>query len=48
MVRGVHRFAESGVGVDQRGQVDGRRDLRAARGDFGQRGQPGVGQPEVG
>ena len=46
--RGVHRFAESGVGVDQRGQVGDRRDLRAASGDLGQRGQPDVGQSQVG
>jgi len=46
--RRAHRFAESGVGVDQRGQVGDRRNLRAARGDFGQRGQPDVGQPEIG
>jgi hypothetical protein len=46
--RRAHRLTEPGVGVDQRGQVGDRRDLCAARGDFGQRGQPDVGQPEIG
>ena len=41
---GVHRLAEPGVGVDQRGQVGGTGDLRAAAGHLGQRGQPDVGQ----
>ena len=44
----VHRLAEAGVGVDQRGQVGHAGDLRAAAGDLGERREPDVGQPEVG
>ncbi len=46
--RGVQRLTESGVGVDQRGQVGGPGDLGAAGRDLGQCRQPDVGQPEVG
>ena len=46
--RDVHRLAEAGVGVDDRGQVGHPGDLLCACGDLGERGQPDVGQPEVG
>ena len=44
----VHRLAEPGVGVDDRGQLGHPRDLRSARGDLGQRREPDVGQTQVG
>ena len=44
----VHRLAEAGVGVDERGQVGHPRDLLAAAGDLGEGREADVGQPEVG
>ena len=46
--RGIQRLTESGIGVDQRGQVGGPGDLGAAGRDLGERRQPDVGQSEVG
>ena len=44
----VHRLAEAGVGVDDRGEVGHAGDLLRTAGDLGQRGESDVGQPEVG
>ena len=44
----VHRLAEPGVGVDERGQIGHPGDLLRARGDLGERGEADVGQAEVG
>ncbi len=44
----VHRLAEAGVGVDDRGQLGHPGDLLPASGDLGQRRQADVGQSEVG
>src|SRR5699024_7114056 len=43
----VHRLAETGVGVDQTGQIGGTGDLTAAGGDLGQGGQADVGQTQL-
>ena len=44
----VHRLAEAGVGVDERGQVGHPGDLLGAPGDLGQGGQADVRQAQVG
>src|SRR5690606_13404677 len=44
----AHRLAEAGVGVDEHRQVGDPCDLVAAPGDFGQGGQPDIGQAEIG
>ena len=44
----VHRLAESGVGVDQGGQVGDARDLAGALGDLRERREADIRQPEVG
>ena len=44
----IHRFAEPGVGVDDRGQVGHARNLPGTPGDLGERGETDVGKPEVG
>jgi hypothetical protein len=44
----VHRLAEPGVRVHERWQAGDPRDLLRPPGHLGERGQPDVGQPEVG
>jgi hypothetical protein len=44
----VHRLAEAGVGVDDRGQLGHPGDLLPAPGHLGERRQADVGQAQIG